>query len=261
MARPRQVLTVTKGHAYDRNSFSEMLEALLPGVECTQVEQPAAQVHFAGSEPERWDAYLMYDMPGIKFKPDHSPPDRFEPPAAFRDNLLRVVDRGHGLVFVHHALAAWPTWDEYASIMGGRYHFVRDERHQDSGYRHDVEQRVTPVADHPVVEGLEAGFTITDELYLAEIRENLVMPLLVTDAELTDRTLWSTWNAVLGKRDTNDGWEHPAGSGVVAWVRVHPRSRIVYLQFGDSAAAFANPAYRRLLANALDWVSAREGPT
>jgi type 1 glutamine amidotransferase len=156
---------------------------------------------------------------------------------------------------VHHALASWPTWPEYGDIMGGRFRFVRDAEHPDSGYRHSVEQRITPVTDHPVLAGLDGGFTITDELYLNEVQGEAITPLLVTDAVLTDRALWSTWNAVLGRRDTNDGWEHPVGSGVVAWVREHPRSRIVYLQPGDSAMAFGNPAYRQLLANALVWVS------
>lgn len=256
MCRPRQVLTVTKGHAYDRGAFSEMLDALA-GIECTQVEQPAAQRHFAGGEPERWDAYLMYDMPGYVFKADHSPPDLFEPPEQFRSDFTRLVDRGHGFVFVHHALAAWPTWDEYGSIMGGRFRFVRDHGRPDSGYRHAVEQRISALGEHPVVAGLEGGFTITDELYLAEVDDEVITPLLATDAELTDRTVWSTWNAVLGRRDTNDGWQHPDGAGVVAWIRDHPRSRIVYLQLGDNPAAFANPAYRRLLSNALHWASDR----
>ncbi len=257
---PLQIMAVTKGHAYDRNAFGAMLDAL-PGIECTQVEQPAAQVHFKGQEPTRWDAYLMYDMPGFAFKPDHSAPDLFEPPTDFRDDFTSLVDRGHGFVFVHHALAAWPTWDEYAEVMGGRFRFVRDDEHPDSGYRHAVEQRIVPASDaaatHPVLDGLQDGFTIVDEVYLAETYTADITPLLVTDAELTDSTVWSTWNAVVGKRDTNDGWQHPAGSGVAAWVREHPRSRIVYLQFGDSPAAFGNPAYRRLLTNALEWVSAR----
>ena len=259
MRSPRQILAVTKGHGYDRNSFSDLLD-VLPGIACTQVEQPAAQLHFSGAEPDRWDAYLLYDMPGFVFKSDHSHPDLLDPPQAYRDDFTSLVERGHGFVFMHHALAAWPTWEEYASIMGGRFRFLRDERRPDSGYRHDVEQRITPVTEavgHPVLDGLHDGFTITDELYLAEIHHADITPLLVTDAELTDRTLWSTWNAVIGRRDTNDGWEHPRGSGVVAWVRNHPRSRIAYLQFGDGAAAFGNPAFRRLLANALHWVSDR----
>lgn len=251
-----RILVVTKGHRHDRNAFADMLDAL-PGIECTQVEQPAAQRHFAGDEPDRWDAYLLYDMPGYTFKADHTPPDLHEPPEAFREDFLGLVERGHGFVFVHHALAAWPTWPEYGEVMGGRFRFVRDPEHPDSGYRHDVPQRIRAVADHPVVSGVAGGFEITDEVYLAEHDDAVITPLLATDAELTDTTVWSTWNAVLGARDTNDGWSHPRGSGVVAWVREHPRSRIVYLQFGDGPGAFGNQAYRTLLTDALRWVSAR----
>lgn len=256
MDDPLRVLVATKGHKYDRNAFGEMLDAL-DAVECTQVEQPAAQLHFAADAAEDWDAFLMYDMPGYVFKTDHTHPDLIDPPDRFRRDFSELVEAGHGFVFVHHAFASWPTWSEYGDIMGGRFRFVRDDEHLDSGYRHAVEQRITPVVGHPVLKGLEDGFTITDELYLNEIHEDAVTPLLVTDAALTSSTLWSTWNAVLGRRDTNDGWEHPPGSGVVAWVREHPRSRIVYLQMGDSAAAFTNPAYRQLVANALRWVSDR----
>jgi type 1 glutamine amidotransferase len=141
--------------------------------------------------------------------------------------------------------------------MGGRFRFVRDEAHPDSGYRHDVPQRIRVVADHPVVRGIGEGFTITDEVHLGDVDDSAITPLLVTDAELTDHTVWSAWNAVLGARDTSDGWSRPPGSGVVAWVRDHPRSRIVYLQFGDGPSAFGNEAYRTLLADALRWAAAR----
>jgi type 1 glutamine amidotransferase len=256
-----QVLTVTRGHAYNRNAFAELLDSL-PGVECIQAEQPAAQAQFAPARAPQWDAFLMYDMPGFEFHPDHTPPELFDPPEEYRRDFTELVDRGHGFVFVHHALASWPTWEEYGDIMGGRFRFLRDAEHADSGYRHDVVQQVTAVAPtHPVLAGLEQGFEIRDELYLADIHSGDIEPLLVTDAELTDDTVWSTWNAVLGRRDTNDGWTHPRGTGVVAWVRKHPRSRIVYLQFGDGPAAFSNPAFRRLLTNALTWASGRDHAT
>jgi type 1 glutamine amidotransferase len=252
-----EVLTVTRGHAFDRNAFGEMLGAL-PSVSCTQVEQPAAQRHFLPDEARRWDAFLMYDMPGYEFQQDRSAPRLLEPPEDFRRNFHNVVDRGHGFVFLHHALAAWPAWPDYGAVMGGRFRFVREDGRPDSGYRHAEAQHISAVhPGHPVLHGLEHGFDIRDELYLAEIDSQSIEPLLVTDAELTDRTVWSTWNAVIGRRDTNDGWSHPAGSGVVAWVRRHPRSRIVYIQFGDGPDAFANPSFRRLLDNALSWVAAR----
>lgn len=250
------VLTVIGGHAFDHDAFRTMLDSLT--VDCTLVEQPSAQVHFASDQADRWDAYLMYDMPGYEFQADHTAPHLFGPPAEYRNNFLELVDRGHGFVFLHHALASWPTWSEYSAIMGGRFRFVRKNGRPDSGYRHDVDQKIAIVAHgHPVLEGLSDGFLIRDELYLAEIDDG-VEPLLVTDAELTDRTVWSTWNAVVGDRDSNKGWTHPAAPGAaVAWIRPHPKSRIVYIQFGDGPSAFGNASFRRLLNNALTWVGNR----
>ena len=252
-----QVLVAIGGHPYDNDSYSEMLESL-EGVACTHVEQPAAQGQFGPEQSGAWDAFLMYDMPGYEFHADHSAPTLVEPPETFRRDFLAAVEGGHGFVFLHHALAAWPTWDEYGEIMGGRFRFVRDQEHPDWGYRHAVTQHISAVATtHPVLAGLENGFEIEDELYLASVADDGIEPLLVTDADLTDRTVWSMWNAVIGRRDTNDGWTHPPGSGVVAWVREHPKSRIVYIQFGDKPAAFANDAFRKLVSNALAWVADR----
>jgi hypothetical protein len=255
VTRQRRVLVATGGHAFDAGAFSELL-CSLGGFAFTQAEQPAVQREFADDRPAAWDAFLMYDMPGYEFHPDHSPPALFDPPEDFQRNFVTLVEGGHGFVFLHHALASWPTWDDYTAVIGGRFRFVRDDDNPDSGYRHAVPQRITSVAPgHPVLAGLGEGFEIEDEVYLADVFDGAVIPLLVTDAELTDRTVWSTWNAVLGRRGTNDGWRHPHGSNVVAWVRKHPRSRIVYIQFGDGPSAFGNAGFRRLLANALTWVS------
>ncbi len=39
------------------------------------------------------------------------------------------------------------------------------------------------------------------------------------------------------------------------WATAIERSPVVYIQPGDSAATFGNEQYRRLVANALTWVS------
>ena len=250
-------LVVTGGHAFARDSFAEMLDSF-EEADCTQVEQPAAQRFFAPDEAERWDSFLLYDMPGYVFSHDGKTPQLEAPPARFREDFTRLVDRGHGFVFLHHALASWSTWEEYGDVVGGRYNFLRTPERPDSGYRHAVPQHISvELPEHPVVDGLGAGFDITDEVYLAETFDEQITPLLKTDAVLTSNSVWSTWNAVRGQRNSNEGWTHPGGSGTVAWVRRHPRSRIVYIQFGDGPAAFSNPAFRRLLSNALRWVSDR----
>lgn len=254
MTPSARVLAVTGGHAFNRPAFEELLASL--SVSCTEVQHPDAYAQFTKEAAAGWDAYLLYDMPGYEFQADRSAPRLMDPPPEFRRDFLDLVERGHGFVFLHHSLAAWPAWADYAAVVGGRFRFVRDDEGPDSGYRHAVNQHISVLApDHPVVAGLGDGFDIVDELYLAEDPDTEITPLLRTDAELTDRSVWSTWNAVIGRRDSNDGWSHPPGSGLVGWVRDHPRSRIVYLQFGDGPEAFGNPAFRRLLDNALTWVA------
>ena len=158
MTHQRRILVATGGHAFNADAFSDLL-ASLDGFACSQAEQPAVRREFVGDRPADWDAFLMYDMPGYEFHPDHSPPTLFDPPEDFRRNFLALVERGHGFVFLHHALASWPTWEDYTSVIGGRFRFVRDGDNPDSGYRHAVAQRITPVAlGHPVLAGLDGGF-------------------------------------------------------------------------------------------------------
>jgi type 1 glutamine amidotransferase len=54
---------------------------------------------------------------------------------------------------------------------------------------------------------------------------------------------------------SNDGWSHPPGSNLIGWTRTWGNSRIVYLQCGDDAVAYANPWLRRLVQNAIAWVA------
>ena len=57
----------------------------------------------------------------------------------------------------------------------------------------------------------------------------------------------------------NEGWRHEPGSPLVGWTRRHGASRIVYLQPGDGPAAYANPHFRRLVSNAIEWASQARG--
>ena len=82
-----------------------------------------------------------------------------------------LLDAGRGLVFLHHAIAGWPAWPEYAEIVGGRFHYqpgsLGGRDWPDSGYRFHVDHTVEVLEPgHPVCAGLPARFPITDELYL-----------------------------------------------------------------------------------------------
>ena len=158
------ILLVTKGHPFEREPFFQVFDDM-DGVDWTHVEQPAAQALFTTKQAAAYDAYVMYDMPGIRFNGDRAP-DFLEPDSEYQANFLDLIESGHGFVFLHHAVAGWPAWKEYAEIVGGRFLYMpgslRGRQYPDSGYRHGVEHNVSVAAKHPVTEGIPASFSITD---------------------------------------------------------------------------------------------------
>ena len=55
----------------------------MEGINWTLVEQPAAQALFDVDAAQNFDAFVMYDMPGIQFDPrPGEPPNFLEPSAA-----------------------------------------------------------------------------------------------------------------------------------------------------------------------------------
>ena len=258
-SKPKEVLLVTKGHPFERAPFFEIFDAM-PGVDWTHVEQPAAQALFNLRQARGYDAYVLYDMPGIRFR-QGAAPEFIEPDEGYKQDFLALLEAGHGFVFLHHAIAGWPAWEEYAGIIGGRFLYMpgelRGRARQDSGYRHQVSHNVRVVAQHPVAAGLPPAFPMTDELYLYEVFENEVTPLLRSDYSFTSGNFYSAARVVRdGRMFDNEGWPHEEGSNLVGWAKHYGRSRIVYLQGGDDPAAYANGHYRQLIANAIDWVAA-----
>jgi type 1 glutamine amidotransferase len=259
--RDKEILLITKGHPFQRDAFFEVFDSLA-GIKWTHVEQPAAQVFFAPKLAEPYDAFVLYDMPGIRFRSDW-PPDFLEPPADLKRNIEELLAKGIGLVFLHHSVAGWPAWPEYAEIVGGRFLYLpgelRGTRRQDSGYRHEVTHEVRVVADHPVTRDVPKTFSITDELYLYEVFEDDVVPLLRSGHAFVRDNFYSAAKVVReGKMFSNDGWEHARGSDLIGWVKHYRNSPIVYLQCGDDPRAYENPQYRKLVANAIEWVASPE---
>lgn len=255
-------MLVTKGHPFAKGPFFEAFESF-PDIAMTHVEHPAAQAFFDPESAEPYDAFVLYDMPGIEFRPGAAP-KLHAPPVEYQKRFLALLEAGHGFVFLHHAIAGWPTWPTYAEILGGRFHYrpaeLRGEPYPDSGYQLNVEQRISVVdASHPVTLGVQDGFAIEDELYLCPIFEEDVTPLLRTDAVFEDSHFYSSAQAVAGKMFSNDGWTHPRGSNLVGWTKRYANSTIVYLALGDGPSAYANPEFRRLVGNAIRFVAAESG--
>jgi uncharacterized protein len=246
------------GHPFDGAAFEELF-ASLDGVDPTIVAWPAAEALFAAEGLADTDVLVLYDMPGVGLRTG-APPAPPQPPPIVVDGWRRLLGAGLPVVAMHHSIASWPAWAEFADVVGGRFHYapatLRGTAYPDSGYAHDVRQTLSVIdPDHPVCAGLPPSFELTDETYLCPVFTADVTPLVATDATLDTEHHWSAAAAIAGRMHDRTGWTHPNGAPLAAWTHTVERSTIVYVQPGDGPAAFTNPHYRRLLVNAIGWAA------
>jgi hypothetical protein len=148
---------------------------------------------------------------------------------ARRANLKAFADAGKGIVVLHHAICSHSQWPWYSEeLVGGRYRFAPETPL--STYKHDEQVKVTVVKKHPVTEGVD-DFIIHDETYKNMWISPKVQVLLRTD--------------------------NPTADGPIAWIGLHPKARIVYLQLGHDENAHRNPNFQRLVRNAILWAAGR----
>jgi uncharacterized protein len=253
--RDYRVLVSVKGHPYPRDAFFGMLESL-DDMAFTAVEQPATQRLLSPESAAAYSAVLFYDMPGIDFSTQ--PPRLVAPAEAFQRDFLELLEQGKGMVFLHHAIAGWPLWPEYAEVVGGRFLYLpgelRGETCPDSGYRHAVDYQARVLAAHPVTDAVATHFSVSDELYLYQVFSESVEPLLASDYCFDREHFFSAQRAVNGQLYSREDWQHPQGSHLIGWVKHYRNSPVVYLQPGDDTAVYDNSEFRRLLHNALRWV-------
>ena len=259
---PLQCLVAVRGHPFDRTAFDAVFQAM-DGISATMVDQPAAAMLMNPDAMRGFDALVLYDMPGLDFEEETGAPLYLEPDASLKAGFRALLEQGKGVVALHHALAGWPTWQEYHDWLGGQFLYhpgqIRGAAWPDSGYRHDVTHQVSVSPGHPVTAGLPDRFELTDELYLCPVFPEDATPLLRSSAPFTRDHFWSADLAVRGQMFCNDGWDHPEGSAVIGWAKQVFASRLVYLQPGDGPSTYDDPHYRRLVENAIRWVAARDG--
>ena len=262
------VLLVTKGHAFNHDAFLEMFEGD-EDLEVTMVEQPAAQVVLRPENASAYDAVLFYDMSGI---PNvgllhDGANDTGVPPDDYRRSIEALLERGTGIVLLNHGTVSWPEWPLWRQIHGSSFMLSEGDldgsRVPGSGYRGGHGPHPNPTfkltpedSSHPVVAGLDDGFTVTDEIYLKTSGfEASVTPLMRSDYQFVSENFTPP---PMASAEEQASWNHPLGSNLLVWANAAGNSPVVASDIGDSPAAFANPDFRRLLHNALVWVASED---
>ncbi|MBN2513554.1 MAG: ThuA domain-containing protein, partial [Sedimentisphaerales bacterium] len=102
------VVVVTGGHGYEKQPFVRMFEQM-EGLQCHQVELTDDSELFEDISNWDYDVIVFYNMTQ-KISPER------------RENFLTLLDRGVGVVALHHSLVSFQDWPEYKKIIGAKYY-------------------------------------------------------------------------------------------------------------------------------------------
>ena len=215
-AKNLNVIIVTGGHDFDRGAFFEMFDSFV-GISYKELKHPEANLQLGQMDPKTFDAVVFYDMPATISE-------------AEKESYHQLLKLGKGLLFLHHSLASYQGWDEYKTIVGGKYHEEKDSPHS-STYKHDVTFPVM-IKDpaNEITKGV-ADFSILDEVY----GNTEVMPGV--------KVLLTT--------------NHPESSKAIGWMHTREKSRIVYIQPGHDKNSYSNSDYQQIVRQAIVFVSGR----
>jgi len=208
-----RIAVVTGGHAFDVPNFHRLFRQL-PGIDA----YPQHIEHFASSPEEVRDAYdavVFYGM-GRGIPVEEGAHYEGKPKAA----LERIVERGQGVVVMHHALLAWEKWDFWNQLIGFDNRNFR--------YKEGLQLKIA-VGDetHPVTQGM-SDFETVDEGYV-----------LHGEYDGKGRVLLST--------------DHEDAMQQVAWARQQGDCRVFCLTLGHDNEAWTNPDFREVLGRGIAW--------
>ena len=214
------VLVVTSGHHFDRESFFGIFKGSDDLTYSEYALKDESEV-FEDVSDWKYDVIMLYHMTQT------ISPKR-------QENFVRLLkEKGVGVVVVHHAQAAFQSWREYHHIIGTAYIYFDVEIDGKPWPHGKVHEGLTiPVSvrddQHPITRGLK-DFKITDETYKGR--------------------WWAKDNHVLLTTS------HPENDEPIAWTRQYGRSRVFNIQLGHDAAAYACPEYRDLLVRGVRWTA------
>ena len=209
---------VVGGHSFDEALFPKWFEGH-QGASYTIIPQKDDSEIFESVEGFPYNVVVLYNMT-----------QRIS--VTRRGNLHRLLDQGVGLVVLHHAVAAFSEWPEFANIIGAKYYLEDTANHTKSVYKHDVDFTVHVADDqHPVTHGLK-DFAVHDETY----NNYDVFP--------DNRVLLTT--------------DEPSSAGAVAWVRRYSNANVCFIQLGHGPNGFTDPNYQSLVAQAATWAAKQE---
>jgi type 1 glutamine amidotransferase len=220
-AKKIRAVVLTGGHDFEHDPFFELFKGY-SDIDYVEAVQKDHSEIFEDISDWDYDVIVLYNMTqNISTRR--------------KSNFLKLLDRGVGVVALHHNMGSFGDWPEYRKIIGTKYYLKPTEeagvKREGSTYKHDVDMNVR-IADtgHPITRNM-SDFTIHDEAYKKCGFEKDNHVLLTTD--------------------------HPDSDETIGWVRKYSKAGVCTIQLGHDSKAYANENYRKLIARAVRWATGR----
>jgi type 1 glutamine amidotransferase len=217
-----KVVVVTGGHDFEAKPFFSLFEGY-DDIEYTKFDLKDGSEIFEDITNWSYDAIVLFNMTQ-KITPKR------------QENFLKLLNKGVGLVTLHHAMGSFQKWEQYQKIIGTKYNLQPPEgsatSQQASTYKHDMDMKAH-IADtkHPITRGLN-DFTVRDETYKNCSFEKDNRVFLTTD--------------------------HPDSDKTVGWVRTYNKAKVCTIQLGHGPQAYADPTFRQLVVRAIRWSAGKQ---
>ena len=159
---------------------------------------------------------------------------KFFDTAVYRKALFDFAAAGKGIIMLHpgtwYGFGGWPELN--AQIVGG------GARGHDRIHPFEVK---AVKADHPILAGVPASFTVEDELYYVNAEPDKIP---AGTAKIT----------VLAETSPSDKYKagHPS-----VWITEHAKAKVVGIALGHDARVHDLKPYQQILANAVKWASGK----
>ena len=221
MREPVKVVVITGGHGFEHDPFFKIFDEIkeINYIESVQKDHSELFEDIGGWD---YDVMVFYNMTQ-------------EISEKRRKNFLTLLDKGVGVVALHHTMGAYQAWPEFKKIIGAKYYLkdvMEDGVPRKKGsYKHGLDVTVhVKDQNHPVTKGM-SDFTIHDETYKNCWFDKSNHVLLTTDHATSDPT--------------------------IGWVREHGKAKVVTIQLGHDSKAYNNSNYRQLVKRAILWTAGK----
>jgi type 1 glutamine amidotransferase len=214
-----KVLILVGGHEFDQASFDKFWSGY-DDID-SRIWKGSPYTAFDDISQFKEDVIVMYNLSsGMTEKQ--------------KQNFLKLLERGVGLVVWHHALANCQDWPEFEKIAGAKFWLNPGERNgvqiARSGTGGGKVKMHIEDPNHPITKGM-SDFEVADETYNHQTFCDGIHVLVSTD--------------------------HPQSDKTIAWVHRYGKARVFGCQSGHDAKVWTNDSFRRLMAQGIRWAGSR----